>query len=333
MLLPKRSCPPDSLARLLVTDSDNDLSGILLRRSGREASATRRPRKPGTPGTLRPGIRPEELLIGVSAYRLPADRNAILFQVGARRPAPATAPGWQGPQAPYEAPPSLTALLAAGVDAGLLTVSGTGPGRGAASTATWLFDPDLAAALHEELAATGRSADLARAHRRAAEYWQWRAAAWPQDRRADIRDLLEARHHLFRAGDAGAACAITRQVCAQLRTWCETEREVRLISSTVGQLPDRTVIRARWLHELGAVTAARGDHDDASRHYRESAAICRARGDHAGVARAEHSLGILAQAQGEYRRADRHYRRSAAAQRRASAAPPARTPGYRRGVG
>jgi hypothetical protein len=256
VLLPKRPCPPDSLARLLFTDSNSEVSDILLRRSGSEGSATcrpRRPRRPGKRGTVRPEIRPEELLIGVSAYRLPADRNAVLFQVGTRRLAATTAPDWQGPQAPYEAPSGLAALLAAGVDAGLLTVSGRGRGRSACAAPAWLFEPELAAALHEELAAGGRGADLARAHLRAAAYWQWRAAAWPQDRQADIRDLLEARHHLFCAGETGAACAITGEVRAQLRSWGETEREVRLVSSTVDQLPDRTVIRARWLHKLGAV--------------------------------------------------------------------------------
>ena len=42
---------------------------------------------------------------------------------------------------------------------------------------------------------------LAGAHRQAAAYWQWRVRVWPQDKAADVHDLLEARHHLLQAGD------------------------------------------------------------------------------------------------------------------------------------
>ena len=56
---------------------------------------------------------------------------------------------------------------------------------------------------------------LARAHRQAAAYWQWRVRAWPQDRAADVHDLLEARHHLL-AGDTEDAGQVAETAASQL---------------------------------------------------------------------------------------------------------------------
>ncbi len=266
-----------------------------------------------------PGLSPRALalLIAVSVHREPADRNAVLFGVGSHDWAAARAPDRQGPAPPYQGPADLAELLAMCVTAGLLSVRGTGA-SGTDSANAWLADRWVAAELHSQLEARGRGAELSAAHGRAATYWQWRAAAWPQDRRADIHDLLEARHHLFCAGDRAQASDVTRVVCAQLHAWGDLGREAELIQSTLDMLPGVSAGRASWLAELGAIATVRRDHAAAAHWYCESATMCSALGDHQGVARAEHSLGVLAQAQGEYRKAERHYRRAAAAERRAN---------------
>ena len=274
------------------------------------------------PPVLTPGLTSsaQKLLIGASVYREPADRNAILFQLGRHDWAAARAPDQAGPTPPYQPPADLPEVLASCVTAGLLTADAA-DSRAARS---WHVDPAVAVRLHAELAEAGRDAELVIAHRRAARYWRWRAAAWPQDRESDLHDLLEARHHLFSAGDAEQASDLTREVCAQLHAWGELTRESELIQSTLELLPGRaTGHAAGWLHELGAISQVRGDLEEAQRCYAASVELFAIVGDYRGVARGQHSLGVLAQAQGDYRRAERHYRRSSAAEKKAGAIPDA----------
>ena len=196
--------------------------------------------------------------------------------------------------------------------------------RGQAGPADcWQVDPWVAGELHQQLGAAGRVAVLVAAHRRAAEYWQWRAAAWPQDRRSDLHDLLEARHHLFLAGDAEQASEVTHAVCAQLHAWGDLGREAELIQATLEMLPTRSVSRANWMHELGTIYQIRAEFGEAYRCYAGAVQMFALLGDFDGVSRGQHSLGVLAQAQGDYRRAERHYKRSSAAERRAGQRPAA----------
>jgi tetratricopeptide (TPR) repeat protein len=255
----------------------------------------------------------EELLIAVSVYREAADANAILFQLGEHDWTAARAPDRRGPAPPYQPPPDLQELIASSVAAELLSpASGNAPPAGA-----WVVDSWLAAELHRQLTAAGRRAELVAAHRRAAEYWQWRSAAWPQGRRQDLHDLLEARHHLFSAGDAEQASDVTRVICAQLHAWGDLGREAELIQATLDLLPGSSASWASWMQELGAIHQVRSDHDEAQRCYTAAIEIFAILGDYRGVARGQHSLGVLAQAAGDYRRAERHYRRSSAAESRA----------------
>jgi tetratricopeptide (TPR) repeat protein len=255
------------------------------------------------------------LLVGVSVYREPADTNAVLFQVGRHDWAAADTPDSRGPVPPYQAPAELADLIACGTAAGLLTY-GTADGGGAADDVHALrVDPWLADELHQLFAAAGRSTEVAEAHRRAARYWQWRAAAWPQERSADIHDLLEARQHLVRAGDIAAASDLTGVICTQLRAWDELGRAAELIQETLAELPSPSATRAGWLHELGTIAQVRGEHADAASLYLQAAEMSAQVGDGDGAARGHDSLGVLAQTHGEYRTAERHYRAAAEAGR------------------
>jgi hypothetical protein len=60
---------------------------------------------------------------------------------------------------------------------------------------------------------------LVQAHRQAAAYWQWRVRVWPQDKAADVHDLLEARYHLIQAADTEAAGQVTEEAVSQLEAW------------------------------------------------------------------------------------------------------------------
>ncbi|HXW47236.1 MAG TPA: tetratricopeptide repeat protein [Streptosporangiaceae bacterium] len=256
----------------------------------------------------------EQLLIALSVFREPADHNAIVFQLGRYDEMSALAPDRRGPVPPYQAPPGLPWLLAACREARVLTFAGL------ASDGHWQVSPEIASGLHQRLLARGRHGELTAAHRRAAAYWRWHAASWPQERRADVHDLLEARHHLFRAGDVLQACEITRIACAQLRAWGDLRSTAELVQDTLDALPDGSGAWADWMGALGGVYQEAGRPGEAQRCFTESIRMCSALGDYDGVARGQRRLAALAQAEGEYRTAERHYRRAAAADRKAAAA-------------
>ena len=234
------------------------------------------------------------------------DRNALLFQVGRHDWAAAWTPDRQCPVPPYQAPPDLAALVAECAANGLLTL-----GDPAAEPGSVLVERSVATELRRLLEAADRAQDLEAAHRRAAGYWRWRSAAWPQERRADLHDLLEARHHLRQAGQTAEACELTEEVCSQLHAWGELDREAALIGDTLAWLRGRSAQRAALVHELGAIAQVRGDHAGAEHRYLQALDLYAAAGDLAGVARSHHSLGVLAQAEGEYARAELRYQQSA----------------------
>ena len=264
----------------------------------------------GAPGCLTgPALR---LLIGVSVYREPAGRNALLFQIGQAGPATASGPAVQGPAPPYHAPADLAELISECEDAGLLVLPqiprSEVPAR--ADTPQVFVDRRTAGALHRDLTAVGRGGEVTRAHQCAAEYWQWRAAAWPQDRHADLHDLLEGRHHLHEAGNNDQAGALTEVVCAQLHAWGELDHEAALIRETLAWLPAGSPLRAAWTQEIGKIAQVQGNYAEAERHYQQSLEMSASVGDTAAVSRSLHRLGILAQARGDYAEAERRYQLS-----------------------
>ena len=190
--------------------------------------------------------------------------------------------------------------MAACQAAGLLTAAGTGR--------------DQRFFVHRwtatELADRQPGAQLAAAHRQAATYWQWRIQAWPQDQAADVHDLLEARHHLLRAGDTDDATQVTVLICQQLHTWGAWDQEASLIHDTLTRLPDGSADQADWLNRLGIVAHGRGDYDEAARLYQRALDIFKRLGDQARMAASYHNLGMLAQNRGDYDQAARLYERA-----------------------
>nr|MDQ3989659.1 tetratricopeptide repeat protein [Actinomycetota bacterium] len=144
------------------------------------------------------------------------------------------------------------------------------------------------------------SEELIDAHRRAAQHWRWRAAVAPQDRAADIFQLLEARSHHRSAGNLDEALAATYEVTNQLHTWGAWTWEDELCRETLTWVPPRSWPAAALTHQLGMIANLRGDYDGAERRYQDSLAIKEEIGDRAGVARSFHQLGMIAQARGDY---------------------------------
>ena len=151
---------------------------------------------------------------------------------------------------------------------------------------------------------------LAGAHRQAAAYWQWRVRVWPQDKAADVHDLLEARHHLLQAGDTEDAGQVTEWAVSQLHTWGAWDQEASLIHDTLARLPADSPRQAAWIHQLGTLAQARGDYDEAARQYQRALDIDERLGDQAGMATSYHQLGMLAQDRGDYDEAARQYQRA-----------------------
>src|SRR6266571_515407 len=279
------------------------------------------------------------LLIGASVYREPAGPNALLFQIGQADTAGAPGSGGsgsggsgsggsgsggpgpdvpgpgrraQGPVPPFRIPADIAELISECEAAGLLVTHRlpAGSGAAAAEIPPVFVDRRIATALHQDLAAALRGDEIICAHLNAAEYWQWRAAGWPQDRHADLHDLLEARHHLREAGDSDRAGALTEVVCAQLHAWGELDLEAALVQETLAWLSPQSPLRAAWIHEIGKIAQTRGNFVEAERRYRQALAMFASAGDAAAASRSQHRLGILAQARGDYAEAEHRYQQS-----------------------
>ena len=287
-----------------------------------------------------------DLLLGVSVYREPADRNAVLFQTGQPDPDAETIPNREAasrqitgilnaagitvdesfdlaavpgdvraqlaphiaelnrrPAPPFRPGPGLPGQIAACQAAGLLTIRQTGQQR-------WFLVHRWTATELAERAAGEPGQRLTEVHRQAAGYWRWRVRVWPQDRAADVHDLLEARYHLLQAGDTEDAGQVTERACDQLDTWGAWDQEASLIYDTLARLPADSPRRAAWIHQLGILAQARGDYHEAARQYQRSLDIEERLGDQAGMATSYHNLGILAQHRGDYDEAARQYQGS-----------------------
>ena len=219
---------------------------------------------------------------------------------------------------------------------------------GAQDTPDWVVHRWTAAALQDRTSPDG----LIAAHRRAAAYWRWRVAVWPQSRADDVEQLLEARYHHHAAGDLNDALDANRgslRPAADLgsmdhrtpavgrstqlgpaplpprrrhphpaREPRPEPRRLRHRRTALPGLPDhhrgtrRPAGIATTYHQLGNLAYLRGDYDTAEQRYQASLAIKEELGNRAGLANSYGQLGNLAQDRGDYDTAEQRYQASLA---------------------
>jgi tetratricopeptide (TPR) repeat protein len=288
-----------------------------------------------------------ELLVGMSVYREPVDMNAALFQVGEPDESAASTHDRKGANERIEAalkeagidasgpidaadlPPDLLAKLMPDIEeAQRLPEPPRAAPEGlmemvracATSSLLGIADGDAgprlfvhrwtAGELERSASAAGKTEEIAAAHRRASEYWLWRVSVWPQDRRADAHDRLEARYHYLAAGEPERAGAITEQVCSQLEQWGAWDDEASLIHDTLNRLPPSSDREGAWIGQLGNVAYHRGNLDEAERLYNRTLEIMERQEDQGGMATSFHQLGMIAQDRGDLEQAEGLYNRS-----------------------
>ena len=288
---------------------------------------------------------PADLLLGVSVYREPVDRNAVLFQAGQPDPAAENVPDR------VAALRQITGILAA---AGIIineSDPASIPGHVKAELAPHIAElnrrptpPFRAVAGLQQQIASCRSASLltvsyeeeeprlfvhrwtavelaeratrepnsrvAQAHQRAAGYWLWRARVWPQEQAAAVHDQLEGRYHLLQAGEAEDADQVTREICLQLHTWGAWNQEASLIHDSLARLAADSPKLARWMYQLGRLAQDRGDYDEATRQYQRALNTFERLGDWARMANSYHQLGTVAYLRADYDEAARQYQRA-----------------------
>jgi len=298
-------------------------------------------------GSLRATPGAEELLVGLSVYREPVDVNALLFAVGEPDDTLAYVPDRDGanerirvaleaagvdttgsvdlaglPAAVLEevtphleelrrqpAPPrrpheQIAVSVNACIGSSLLALA---PGKdgGRFFVHRW-----SAGEIDRRLAAAARSDELVEAHVRAADFWGWRASVWPQDRSAQVHDLLEVRHHLLSAGRVAEAATTTEIACSTLHDLGSWDEEAALVHDTLARLPETSDRRAAWIGQLGILAQERGDYAAADKHFQQALLIDQRLENQAGVATGYHQLGNLAYLSGDYDEAARRYQRS-----------------------
>ncbi len=144
---------------------------------------------------------------------------------------------------------------------------------------------------------------LSESHRRAAQFWHWRVAIWPQDRTTYIQQLIEARYHHHQAH----ALAVTERICQQLHTWGAWTWEENLYAETLTWLPPKSFFTASAIHQLGVIAQEWGDYTQAEQLYQTAITHHKELGNRAGIATGYHQLGWIAQLQGDYIQAEQRY--------------------------
>jgi tetratricopeptide (TPR) repeat protein len=287
----------------------------------------------------------ERLLFSVSVYREPVDRNALLFQVGESDESAADVPDrataeerilailadagiavdqsfdlqavpasirdllsphmadlTRQPSPPLRARADLPRQIKGCEASGLITI-GTREDPG-------YFVHRWTATELAQRAADNADATLADIHRRSAAYWKWRVQVWPQDRAADLHDVLEARYHLLEAGDINEADQLSESICQELHTRGAWDEEASLIHDTTARLPRGSPRHAAWAHRYGTLIHGQGDYQEAEREYQRALEIYERLGNQTGIAACYGQQGILAQDQGDYDEATRGYQRA-----------------------
>ncbi|MGI5246626.1 tetratricopeptide repeat protein [Dactylosporangium sp. CA-139066] len=268
-----------------------------------------------------------DLLTAISVYREPIPSLALTFHTGVRRPAEQLTADNRvrqamptdiavvrqllaemagPPRSPYTEPGGLGELLQA-LDGSSLIHHDLD--RGTVFMHRW-----TATELHDRWQCTptlepGKD-PLRRAHHTAAQYWQWRAQTWPQDRTEGLHDRLEARHHLLATGDLDTADTVTAAICTTLENTGAWDQARGLIYDTLRWLPTDSSRYPAYIHTLGNLAYCRGDYAEAERRYQQALTIDEQLGDRGGLAASFYQLGMLAQVRGDYTEAERRYQQA-----------------------
>ena len=240
------------------------------------------------------GAAARELLAIAAVYREPVVQEALTFGVGSRL-------------RPLSRPADLAGAMDTCLAMGLLEVDESLPGsllqvpRAAVRALRSMLDDSL----------------LLRAHRRAAEFWQWRVASGQCAQHGDTHDLVEARYHLICAGDLNHAELTADAIWARLHALGEYAQEAELIADTMARLPAESPRKADWAYRRAKAAQLQGEVDEARFWHAEALVGFAARHNHVGMAACHTHLGTLAQASGDYAEAERQYRLAAELQQTA----------------
>jgi tetratricopeptide (TPR) repeat protein len=108
--------------------------------------------------------------------------------------------------------------------------------------------------IRDGMAALVDAADLVQAHRRAADYHEWRATS----RREALADLLEARYHWRESGEPERAAAVTLRACAIMFRWGEHQQIRQLCVQALADVPETGQLACELLHMQSKAEQALG---------------------------------------------------------------------------
>lgn len=146
---------------------------------------------------------------------------------------------------------------------------------------------------------------VSEAHRRAAEYWLWRARAVSLELDGLLQSFKEAHHHFLRAGDIDSAISVAETICERLHHVGDQDAESWFVNSALILLRNQPERHGFWLHRRGNLAYQRGEIAAAEADYRRAAEIHIANGDDANLAPQYGQLAIIARDRGQEHEAKR----------------------------
>lgn len=170
-----------------------------------------------------------------------------------------------------------------------------------------LFVDRIVAAAIRERYSTAREL-VAETHRRAAEYWLWRARSVSLDLDTLERNLREAHHHYLLAGDVDGAISVADTICDRLHQVGDRHGEAWFVNNALILLRNQPQRQGFWLHRRGNIAYQRGDIEAAEADYRRAAEIHIANNDDAHLAPQYGQLAIIARDRGDDDEAKRLFR-------------------------
>ena len=197
------------------------------------------------------------------------------------------------PRPPMSEPPKLDELIALCESTSLLTLE-----RQSDQVITAFVHRWTASRLKDYWLKDGDH-DFREAHRRAADYWQWRVEHWTKNQ-DEIHDKLEARYHLVHAGDVAAVDKLTRELCKEFRQRGSWNDVSYLIAEVLRLYPARSSKHAFWIGQQASLSAARGDLPQAKRKYQQALDTFVTLKDDENIAEMHNSLGTVLEQLGEF---------------------------------